>query len=965
MTAMTLLFADVVDSTGVASALGDLRMAELSSRHDAVARDLLREWRGREIDKSDGMLLLFEDVAPAVGWALEYQRRLRVHDLPFDVRIGIHHGDVLIRPNRESDIALGAKPLEVDGLAKPIAARIMAVAGGAQILLSHDAFRRIDQLAGQSISHGHWRLKGLAEPIEIFEVADQNRNFVPPLDGPKGYRVVSRGSVWMPARDVKHNLPAEPDRFVGRADDLQTLILAMRHHRQLTLVGVGGVGKTRLATNFARAWLGDFPGGVAFCDLANARTLDGMMLAVAEALGVTLGKTDPAAQLGSAITSRGECLIILDNFEQITRLARQTVIDWLDMTDQSHFLVTSREVLGIRGERVLSLATLSAVAARELFCDRAKAAKSDFICDESGERAIQRLVKLLDCLPLAIELAAARVRVIEPVAMLDRMHERFRLLSYGPDRADRQGTLRATLDWSWDLLSQTEQTALAQLSVFVGGFTLEAAEAIIALPLAEPMTWLLDVMQALVEKSLLRKSGSDRFEMLESVREYAAERLVSHNSALDICAAPDDAVERRHGLYFSAARGGGRESAALHDLENTVAACARAARRGDGEVAVGALITAWRALKLRGPFRAGAELSETVSAMEGLSVVQSAVARRILGNAMQACGFTVRSRIVLEEALVLAEASHDPSLIVLALDRLAEAHLYEGNMEVALELYERAEASLTEPGDPAVACAVLSGMGTCHEYLGNVARAEELYQSALSRARRAGARRWEGGALGNLGQWNANQGRKDEALRHYRSALTIAQELNDRPWEGNVRCNLGLLHLGLSDFGNAQQELELALGVARELGYRRLESVVVCNLGLAMQAQGDPVAAREKFERAVEIARALSDRRSEGQFLGYLGYLRGLGQELAEARDCLSRGAELLRTVGDKTSLGLLLSQFVQVEALSGAAEQAAAILNQAEQLAADTRPAPDSEFGIALDLARARSTSTLSSSSK
>ena len=637
----------------------------------------------------------------------------------------------------------------------------------------------------------------------------------------KGYRVVQRGSRWVPARRVRNNLPADKDLFVGRDDALQKLNDALAEHRLLTLVGIGGVGKTRLATHFARAWLGEFPGGVAFCDLSKARSLDGVMVAVAQALDISLGKSDPAAQLADAIASRGDCLIILDNFEQVTEVGRSTVSHWLNRTEKARFLVTSREVLGVNGERVLSLSTLSEGAARALFIDRAKAAKSDFACDDEGLQAISRLTKLLDYLPLAIELAAADLT--EPSALLNRMDERFKLLSYGSGRRDRQSTLRATLDWSWDLLSPVDQAALSELSVFVGGLTLEAAEAIFVFPMEEAPPWALDVMQSLVDKSLLRRSGPDRFEMLESVREYASERLSLEDKRVGSGLRAKTEAERRHGLFFALRQPGRNEPTELYDLDNLVAACMRSTARRDSEVAVPALALAWRALKLKGPFRVGVELSEAVCAMPALSPVQGAIAKRILGNSLQASGATARARVVLEDALTQASESGDSELVCLALDRLAEAHAYEGDMSGALDLYEQAFDGLIQSSEPGLACAIVSGMGTCHKYLGHIERAGELYRLALSKARLAGERRWEGGALGNLGQWNANQGRRAQALEQYQSALAIACELNDRPWEGNVRCNLGLLHLGLANSARAQQELEVALTVARGLGYRRLE----------------------------------------------------------------------------------------------------------------------------------------------
>src|SRR6185369_6522780 len=247
----------------------------------------------------------------------------------------------------------------------------------------------------------------------------------------------------------------------------------------------------------------EFPGGVWFCDLSQARSLDGLAHAVAHGLGISLGKADPLVQIGEALSAHGACLLIVDNVEQVTAHAEETIGRWLDRARQARILVTSRQVLGVPGEEVLTLDPLDVEDAAELFCRRAQAAGGDVESDPAGRASITALVKLLDGLPLAIELAAARVRVMSPQTLLRRMTARFELLVSRSGRTDRQATLRAAFDWSWDLLTLPEKVALAQLSVFEGSFTLSAAEAVIELPadcLACPT---LDLVQSLVEKSLV------------------------------------------------------------------------------------------------------------------------------------------------------------------------------------------------------------------------------------------------------------------------------------------------------------------------------------------------------------------------------------------------------------------------------------------------------------------------------
>lgn len=506
-----LLLTDVVDSTKLSLRVGDAQMARLWSAHDRAARDLLPIWRGREIDKTDGMLLLFDTAADAVGYAKAYQQALNRLVPPLKARAGLHVGPVTLRENSPDDVALGAKPLEVEGVAKATAARVMSVAMGGQILLSADARRSLEAERLRLQSHGHWRLKGLDEPVELFEVGDDHAPFVPPPDGDKAYRVVRQGDLWMPVREVRHSLPAEGDAFVGRAEALGELSRRIQSGARLvSVLGVGGTGKTRLVVHYGRSWLGEFPGGVWFSDLAPARSVEGIASAVAQGLDVPLGRDDPVVQLGHAIAGRGRCLVILDNFEQVARYAAQTLGHWLASTEQAQFLVTTREVLGLSGEAILALPPLPPAEGAELFVQRAEAAKPDFQPLAEDQAAIAPLIALLDGLPLAIELAAARVRVMRPHMLLARMSERFKLLASKGGRLDRQSTLRATFDWSWDLLPPAEKAALAQLSVFDGGFTLEAAEAVIDLSNLDDVPWTVDVVNALVDKSFVRQRADDR-----------------------------------------------------------------------------------------------------------------------------------------------------------------------------------------------------------------------------------------------------------------------------------------------------------------------------------------------------------------------------------------------------------------------------------------------------------------------
>ena len=953
-TLRALLLTDVVDSTKLTEALGDAAMADLWIAHDRASRDLLPAWRGREIDKTDGMLLLFDNAADAVGYALAYHRALADLKLPFSARAGIHVGPVSLRANSADDIARGAKPVEVDGLALPIAARVMSIALGRQTLLSTDARLALGVASERVQSHGHWRLQGVAEPMELFEIGAADAPFAAPPDAGKAYRVVRQGELWQPVRQIKHSLPAERDSFVGRQEPLLALAKKLEDGARLvSVLGMGGTGKTRLVTRFAWSWLGEFPGGVWFCDLSQARSVDGIFFAVAQGLDVPLGKTDPAVQLAHAINGRGRCLVILDNFEQVARHAEETLGRWLDRAAQAKFIVTTREVLGIVGEETMALAPLPASDAAALFLRRAEAARQGYRPGSDDLTAIEQLVKVLDGLPLAIELAAARVRVMPPRTLLARMNERFSVLWSKGGRHDRQATLRAAFDWSWELLSEPEKIALAQLSVFEGGFTLEAAESVLDLPHAIDAPCSVDVVNWLVDKSFVRQVSDERFDLLESVREYAAEHLRTAGRFAGSGVAAQGGAEHRHGLFY-ASQGPKRATAnACKDLENLVAACRRATACGDGDVAARALDGAWGALTLRGPFKLGVELAARVRAISGLPAVALSLVNRVEGRALMATGRMAEARLVFDAAIGAAQEGDDRECRVRALGDLAELHIHEGHMEDARQRYTEAlEASKVLP-DRTRECALLSGLGSCHEYLGEFDIAAVHYEQALKIARASGERRWEGGALGNLGQLLANQGRGAAARELYEAALAIARELGDRRWEGDTSCNLGLLNHAEGRHEIASAQLQTALRAARELGYVRLESIVLCNVGIVEDALGDHDAARSSFDAAIGLARSLRDRRSEGQFLGYLGALHARQGRLDAGLECVQSGAVLLRSVADLVSLSVLLCQLVEVELLAGCRAAAESALAEAEGLATALKAQATSEIGLALERAR------------
>ncbi len=390
--------------------------------------------------------------------------------------------------------------------------------------------------------------------------------------------------------------------------------------RLVTLVGTAGMGKTRIAVRYGRQHLVTWPGGIWFCDLTEARSLDGIVSAVARSLGVELGRGDAVTQLGQAIAGRGQCLVILDNFEQVVEYARETLRPWLGAVMSARFLVTSRERLDLPGEELQAVEPLEFETSLALFLARARRLRPGLTLEGPALAAAHEVVQLVEGMPLAIELAAARMRVMSAEKLLAGMRQKFRLLTGGASQ--RHETLAAAIDGSWEILRPWEMAAFAQSSVFDGGFTLEAAESVIDLRAWPNAPWVVEVVQSLVDKSLLRLlipevaqgtgMSETRFGMYASIQTYACGKLAEEGSIPEGMSgtATARAVEERHGAWYARygtedsierldSEGGVvRRHALQWELGNLMTACRRALARGDEKTTVAAYRASWAFLEL-------------------------------------------------------------------------------------------------------------------------------------------------------------------------------------------------------------------------------------------------------------------------------------------------------------------------------------------------------------------------------
>jgi len=762
----------------------------------------------------------------------------------------------------------------------------------------------------------------------------------------------------------RDNLPRELDAFFGREPELAAIDRRLSAgSRLVTLVGTAGTGKTRVALRYASTIGKAVVSGAWFCDFTGAKGSDGIASVIGAALDVPLARGDAITQLGHAIAARSPCLMILDNLEHLIDSAREIVPRLVALAPGARFLATSRERLNVRGEETVLVEPLPLEAGNALFVDRACSQRPGLALESPNEAAaIREIVDLLEGIPLAIELAAARMRVMSPVQLRERIHDRFRVLTGGAQ--DRHATLRAAIDASWDLLQPWERAAFMQCSVFEGGFTLEAAEFVIDLRETFDAPWTADVVQSLVDKSLLRvlddqsaaEGDPPRFAMFASLRDYAREKLEAgrgHDASLR------ETADRHRSWYARwagdesrvALRGDGSERKRrqlAREVGNLEVALRNAVHDGDAVAAVSLYRAAWTVFGTRGPLGAGITLGRVVLRLP-LSEAQRAAVLMNLGQAEWYVGKLEIAQGHLEEALAIARASADRRLEGSALSSLGGLCLQRGRMEEARVALDAALAIAREGGDLPSEAIVLGTLGTLHRDAGRFDDALVSYEAALGLARATANRSLEGTILGNLGLLRHDHGSLEAARDDYDAALRIHRAVGNRRFEAIILGNLGNLHYHHGDFDEARESYGAALELARAAGNRPFEGVVLANLAELLRDQGLLDEALAHCEASLVVVREVGLRRIEGAVLGNYAFLLLEQGHTEGARAAVSEGESILRQTGDGSELCKLLCTRAEIEHAAGDAAAARDTLSEIETRVMDLGPrlGPDLERSL------------------
>jgi predicted ATPase/class 3 adenylate cyclase/DNA-binding CsgD family transcriptional regulator len=842
---LTFLFTDIEGSTAMSRRLGDGWAGVLADHRQLIRAGLAAHGGEEVVTQGDEISAVFASPQACADAAVRVQRALVSHGWPAGervrVRMGIHSGEA-------SRTAAGLGGLEVHR-----AARIAAVAHGGQVVVSATAagLLRDGLPAGVRLTDlGLHRLKdgGRAEQVFQLEAEGLPAAFPPlrSLDNPK----------------LRNNLPTQVSSFIGREAELAEVRRLVDGSRLVTLTGAGGAGKTRLALQVAAGLLDGSGDGVWFADLAPLADPDLVAVTVADVLGSRQEPGRPVLDTLTEAVGGRSLLLLLDNCEHVIGACAKLADALLRGCPDLALLASSREPLGIDGERVYRVPSMGipadgddvgAIRASEavrLLEDRAAAQGVPLAWDEPAAEVAGRICRRLDGIPLAVELAAARLRVLPAAELEARLDQRFAILTGGSRAAPpRQQTLRAMVDWSWELLTGAERAVLARLSTFAGGFALAAAEAVAAGP-DVPAAEVLEHLGALVDKSLVQfddtGTGPGRYRLLETVRQYAAGQLDAQGPAAG-------AARIAHRDYYLALAEAAAPQLIAHDqaewldrldaeLGNLRAAIAYSLTQTDpapGLRLATSLGVYWRA---RGHAAEGAgvlrALLDAPAAQE--ATLPRARALATAASLLQQLGSYAIAGDYCQEALAIARAAGDDYLVAELLRERAWLLVRQGQPGTALPLIESGLDLARRLGEPHLTARLFSARAHATNVEGDPAGAARDNAEALRLFRQAGDRLQAGTMLNNLSDYELWTGDLDAARRHLAESLDIARALNARN-----SAVIGTFNLGLAEYLSGSPDAAEALfaeslDLARRMGMKRHTAYALIGLALAGRGGADP-----------------------------------------------------------------------------------------------------------------------------
>jgi predicted ATPase/DNA-binding SARP family transcriptional activator len=814
---VTFMFTDVEASTRRLRDIGAQQYECESEAMRGVIRDAAAASAGFEMDADgDRFSVAFVRASDALEAAGEIQKNLAGG--PVRVRIGLHTGEPLVVEGRYVGIDVHK------------AARICSAAHGGQVLMSQSTRDLVD---ADFKELGEFRLKDLARPERLFQLGDGE--FSPPLGSRAG------------------NLPIQTSPLLGRHQELHDLAALTLDHRLVTLTGPGGTGKTRLALQVAADLADRYPGGVWWVSLAGVSDAAFVLPTVAQALEV-LG------DLGEHLVDR-ELLIVVDNLEQVLAAA-PSLGDLLSSAAGLRLLVTSRERLAIAGEQEYPVAPLDEAAASELFVTRAREVKPDFTPD----RTVGEICRRLDRLPLALELAAPRVKLMTTSQILDRLVDRFDLLAGSRrDVHERQMTMRATIDWSYDLLPPGEQQVFRALGVFAGGFTLEAAEMVCWARVGQ--------LQSLVDKSLVRRAEDGRFVLLETTREYALDRLRDTREL--------EEMQARHSEWFYQLAQASRVDLETHGGMFSLPRSPWAERLR-AETDNFRAVLAWAlqhdlprgiqlAVSLKGTWLQRGQAREIARWWERALAAFTAVEPDLraealygLATSLMMIGEDRRIAELLNESLQLFYQTGNHRQEACALLELGNLSVDNGALRQAMTYYEQALAIFRRIDEPSGVGHALNDIGAVLSDMGQLDEGEAALEEAINLAILHDSRSSLVAAKHTLGNLALARGDVRKAEQCYREALALAADPEERHPQLHCLAGLACVAALRTDAGGAGRLWTIVRTSEGRLGFRINPDELERYTKILALVESQPA-----YQTGVEAGRTISFEQAVHEQLGY------------------------------------------------------------------------------------------------
>jgi predicted ATPase/class 3 adenylate cyclase len=916
---MTFLFTDIEGSTRLWEA--DARaMSAALGRHDALLHAVIAAGGGHVFKTAgDAFCAVFTHPAAAATAAVEGQRALAAEAFPgtapLRVRMAIHTGEAEARGGDYFGPALNR------------VARLLASAHGEQVLLSRAAADLVRDCLPPEMTLrnlGEHALKDLQSAERVFQVvAPGLRTDFPPLRTPqRSLRQVPQPSTPLIGREPEVAAARTILGFADAADNGRPETGDWQPARLLTLTGPGGAGKTRLAVHLASTLGVELDDGAAFVPLAALTDPAFVPVAIAGAFELGDGGGDAPWDLVLDHLRDREALLVLDNFEQVMGAAG-LIADLLTGCPRLRVLVTSRERLNLRGEHDYplhplalpetrssagaspSLADIARSEAVRLFVERAQTVKPGFALTEENAETVAEIVHRLDGLPLAIELAAARVRLHPPRALLDRFDRRLDLLNRGHrDLPARQQTMRDTIAWSYDLLDPAEQRLFACLSIFAGGATLDAvADVAAALPDGDADS--LDLIESLADKSLVvlhEDEDETRVTMLQTIRDFSQEQLAASPFGPPV-------AERHANYYLLLAEeaepllAGKAQQPWLDRLEreqaNLRAAIGWLRERGDAERALRLGGALWRFWWLRG------DMSEGRSHLESLLGEAGNVSAAVRAKALNGAGVLAESQgdwqtaaSFHQESLEISRQLGNADDVAWSLNNLGVVASNQSDYERAAVLLQESLAVAEEAGLEERIAAVLIDLGLLAYHQGNAERATALLTRSLGLLRTHGDTSQVARALSNLGTFAFERGAIAEAQSLLTESLALHRGVGDRQSIASTLNNLGEVASALGDDESALGLYLESHALALESGNQLNAAIAMENLAVLTRRRGDERTAQLRFREALLLYRAIDDRQGIGACLSGLAAIAAAGGDHDEAALLLGAAAAL-RGPGD------------------------------------------------------------------